>query len=415
MLRPDKEHYYLDLALDVAKRSTCLRRKYGAVIVKDDRIVSTGYNGAPRGRENCCDRGMCLREELKVPSGQRYELCRSVHAEANAIIHANYTDMICGTLYLAGCDALTGVPLPISEPCSMCKRMIINAQIERVVSWDWNCGVITEIMVKDWTTPGNDDSIILPEQFKEIKPALDVYAETSNTKSLFDVMTSKDFDKIRQEVNDARALAQQLLTEYSLENYSTDIDGSDYHQEFRADICKLFDRPSKDLKIQVQHFEEARHLVNAIIKMHFMCFKDNFIDVDFGKFSPTVKEDILSIIAENLTRCSVKDMDEVLFHEFAESVSNKTAPKSDTDFHHVLKYEMFFHDAERFGEQRIVLSISVKNGNDRATLIIDDEFEQRLKPITRLYYDLIFHVNNKYDKLFRTDQTMFSSIVSLLG
>ena len=414
MLRPDKEHYYLDLALDVAKRSTCLRRKYGAVIVKDDRIISTGYNGAPRGRENCCDRGVCLREELKVPSGQRYELCRSVHAEANAIIHATYADMIGGTLYLAGCDALSNVPLPISEPCSMCKRMIINAQIERVVSWNNNKGIISEIMVKDWTTPGNDDSIILPEQFKEIKPALDVYAETSNTQNLFDVMKSKDFNKLRQEVNDARALAQQLLTEYSLAEYSANFDGS-RGQEFRPDICKLFDRPSKDLKIQIQHFAEARHLVSAIIKMHFMCFKDNFIDVDFGKFSPTVKEDILSIIAENLAHCSVKDMDEVLFHEFAERVSNKTAPKSDTDFHHILKYEMFFHDGQLFGEQKIWLSISVKNGNDHVTLIIDDEFEQRLKPITRLYYDLIFHVNNKYDKLFKTDRTMFSSIVSLLG
>ena len=414
MLRPDKEHYYLDLALDVAKRSTCLRRKYGAVIVKDDRIISTGYNGAPRGRENCCDRGVCLREELKVPSGQRYELCRSVHAEANAIIHANYTDMIGGTLYLAGCDAMSNAPLPISEPCSMCKRMIINAQIDRVVSWDNNKGIISEIMVKDWTTHGNDDYIILPEQFKEIKPALDVYAETSNTQNLFDVMKSKDFNQLRKEVNDTRALAHLIITEYSVEGFSENLDGS-RDQETRSDICKLFDRPSKDLKIQVQHFEEARNLVNAIIKMHFMCYKDNFTDVDFGKFSPAVKEDILSIIAENLARCPVKDMDNVLFHEFAQSVSNKTAPKSDTDFHHILKYEMFVQDTEHFGEQKILLSISVKNGNDHVTLIIDDEFEQRLQPIIRLYRDLIFHVNNKYDKLFKRDRTMFSSIVSLLG
>lgn len=170
MLRPDKEHYYLDLALDVAKRSTCLRRKYGAIIVKDDRIVSTGYNGAPRGRENCCDRGVCLREELKVPSGQRYELCRSVHAEANAIIHATYADMIGATLYLAGRDALSNVPLPISEPCSMCKRMIINAQIERVVSFDNNNGIISEIMVKDWTTPDHDDSIISMSSATPLEP-----------------------------------------------------------------------------------------------------------------------------------------------------------------------------------------------------------------------------------------------------
>lgn len=159
MMRPTKDDYYLELAQDVAKRSTCLRRKYGAVIVKDDRIISTGYNGAPRGRDNCCDRGRCLRQEMNIPSGERYELCRSVHAEANAIIHATYTDMIGSTLYLAGIDAMSDAPLPISEPCSMCKRLIINAQIEKIISWDGNHGTITVTNVKDWTLPCNDDSI----------------------------------------------------------------------------------------------------------------------------------------------------------------------------------------------------------------------------------------------------------------
>ena len=159
MTRPTKHDYYLSLAQDVAKRSTCLRRKYGAVIVKDDRIISTGYNGAPRGRDNCCDRGTCLRQEMNIPSGERYELCRSVHAEANAIIHATYADMIGSTLYLAGIDALSNEPLSVSEPCSMCKRMIINAQIEKIISWNGNHGTVEETIVKDWTLPCNDDSI----------------------------------------------------------------------------------------------------------------------------------------------------------------------------------------------------------------------------------------------------------------
>ena len=159
MMRPTKDDYYLELARDVAKRSTCLRRKYGAVIVKDDRIISTGYNGAPRGRDNCCDLGMCLRQEMNIPSGERYELCRSVHAEANAIIHGTYTDMIGSTLYLSGIDASSDAPLSVSEPCAMCKRMIINAQIEKIVSWNGNHGTVEETIVKDWTLPCNDDSI----------------------------------------------------------------------------------------------------------------------------------------------------------------------------------------------------------------------------------------------------------------
>ena len=96
--RTSKQNYYLDIADAVLERSTCLRRKYGAIIVRNDEIISTGYNGAPRGRRNCSDLGGCMREKLGIPSGERYELCRSVHAEANAIISASRRDMIgsCG-------------------------------------------------------------------------------------------------------------------------------------------------------------------------------------------------------------------------------------------------------------------------------------------------------------------------------
>ena len=133
MERISKENYYLDIAETVIGRATCLRRCYGAIIVKNDEIISTGYNGAPRGRKNCVDLGYCTREALKIPRGQRYELCRSVHAEANAIISAARRDMVGGTLYLVGKDAATGALLGDATSCSMCRRLIINAGLEKVV------------------------------------------------------------------------------------------------------------------------------------------------------------------------------------------------------------------------------------------------------------------------------------------
>ena len=133
MQRIEKENYYLDIAQTVLERSTCLRRCYGAIIVQNDEIVATGYNGAPRGRKNCCDLGYCMREKLQVPRGERYELCRSVHAEANAIISASRRECIGATIYLVGKEASTGKILGDATSCSMCRRMIINAGIERVV------------------------------------------------------------------------------------------------------------------------------------------------------------------------------------------------------------------------------------------------------------------------------------------
>ena len=131
--RRDKHNYYLDIAETVLERGTCLRRNYGAIIVKNDEIISSGYVGAPRGRKNCIDLGFCRRESLNIPRGQRYELCRSVHAEANAIISASRSAMIGGTLYLAGKDMKTGELVPDASSCAMCKRMIINSGIEMVV------------------------------------------------------------------------------------------------------------------------------------------------------------------------------------------------------------------------------------------------------------------------------------------
>ena len=133
MDRISKANYYLDIAQTVLERATCLRRVYGAIIVKNDEIISTGYNGAPRGRRNCVDMGYCTRERLQVPRGERYELCRSVHAEANAIISASRRDMVGGTIYLVGRNAATGELLPDATSCLMCRRMVINAGLERVV------------------------------------------------------------------------------------------------------------------------------------------------------------------------------------------------------------------------------------------------------------------------------------------
>ena len=154
--RTSKQNYYLDIADSVLERSTCLRRKYGAIIVRNDEIISTGYNGAPRGRRNCSDLGRCTRETLRIPSGERYELCRSVHAEANAIISASRRDMIGATMYLAGREMKTGEIIEYPISCSMCRRMIINAGIATVVTRGID-GKYQMIDVRDWVF--NDDSL----------------------------------------------------------------------------------------------------------------------------------------------------------------------------------------------------------------------------------------------------------------
>lgn len=155
--RRAKTNYYLDIAEAVIERGTCLRRNYGAIIVKNDEIISTGYVGAPRGRKNCCDLGYCTREKLNIPRGERYELCRSVHAEANAIISASRNDMIGATLYLVCKDFKTGKLVDNSSSCSMCKRMIINAGISTVIIRNTHDRFTVVDVIKDWVE--NDESI----------------------------------------------------------------------------------------------------------------------------------------------------------------------------------------------------------------------------------------------------------------
>lgn len=156
MERRDKVNYYLDLADVVSKRGTCLRRNYGAVIVKNDEVISTGYVGAPRGRQNCSDLGYCIRQKMNIPRGERYELCRSVHAEANAIISAEREKMIGSTIYLSGREVSTGELIKNSCCCSMCKRMVINAGIKNVIVRDTE-NDYRIIDVQDWID--NDESM----------------------------------------------------------------------------------------------------------------------------------------------------------------------------------------------------------------------------------------------------------------
>lgn len=156
MSRISKANYYLDIAQTVASRSTCLRRMYGAIIVKNDIIVSTGYCGAPRGRQNCCDMGYCLREEMKIPRGERYEMCRSVHSEANAIIAAPRELMLGATMYQACIDVSLGILAKDIDSCQMCKKLMINAGIEMAIYRN----TPTEYrmaMVSDWIA---DDDIL---------------------------------------------------------------------------------------------------------------------------------------------------------------------------------------------------------------------------------------------------------------
>ena len=155
-MRTDKINYYLDIAETVLERGTCLRRNYGAIIVKNDAIISTGYVGAPRGRKNCIDMGFCVRENLRVPRGERYELCRSVHAEQNARINAAREDMIGSVMFLVGKDAKTGEYVRNASACSLCKRMIINAGIKQIIIRNSKTEH-TDIDVIDWVI--NDESI----------------------------------------------------------------------------------------------------------------------------------------------------------------------------------------------------------------------------------------------------------------
>jgi dCMP deaminase len=146
MGRMNRNEYYLNITRQVAEGSTCLRRKYGAIIVKNDETIAEGYNGAPRGEDNCCDLKVCERERLNIPKGERYELCRAVHAEQNAIICASRRDMIGSTMYITGVENDGSYADP--RPCLICAKLIKNAGIEKVVGRAKD-GSVIEYDVKD--------------------------------------------------------------------------------------------------------------------------------------------------------------------------------------------------------------------------------------------------------------------------
>jgi len=166
--RPDWDEYFLGIAEAVSARGTCLRRRFGAIIVKDNVQVSSGYVGAPRRTPNCIDLGYCLREELKIPSGFMYEICRSVHAEENSIINAarKGVSVVGGTLYLYGEDIKTGKVYPV-PPCWRCKKAIINAGIEKVVVKEKRGK--KEFLGKDWVRALKKNAdFYLKEQYEKI-------------------------------------------------------------------------------------------------------------------------------------------------------------------------------------------------------------------------------------------------------
>ena len=146
--RPDFDEYYINIAKAVSARATCLRRRYGAVLVKDNKIVATGYNGAACGEDNCTDINKCIRKELNVEPGTRYEICKSVHAENNALLSASREESTGATLYIAGFN-VDDESVADGNPCMMCRRVIKNSKVEKVVMSIQGSNEIKTILVKD--------------------------------------------------------------------------------------------------------------------------------------------------------------------------------------------------------------------------------------------------------------------------
>lgn len=214
--RISKDNYYLNIAKDVSKRSTCLRRHYGSVIVKDDRIISTGYNGSPRGCLNCDEVG-CLRKELNIPHGQNYEICRAIHSEANAIIHATYSDMQGATLYLCGYED-DGRMIDDPDCCDMCKRMIINSGIKKVVFGN-DVGVVRIVIPGEWVDEIDTVKVKKDEPKKEYKPTKYTVAEIMDCFDRIMVEQNSHHHHIFS-VHEKLFLIYYLVSNYSVNDYA---------------------------------------------------------------------------------------------------------------------------------------------------------------------------------------------------
>jgi dCMP deaminase len=160
--RPEKDQYYLDIAKVVSSRSTCLKVKMGAIIVKEDQIISAGYAGAPRHTKSSMEHGFCLRKKLGIPSGTQYELCRSVHAEQNAVINAARAgvSLLGGDIFIYGESRQTNKPID-AFPCFICKKMIINCGLNRVItSVKEEEKKYMAFLVEDWVKEWQENDII---------------------------------------------------------------------------------------------------------------------------------------------------------------------------------------------------------------------------------------------------------------
>ncbi len=167
-MRPSKDEYYLNIAKEVAERSTCFRNKGGVIIVKGGQIVATGYIGAPRKTKDCFERNECLRDKLKIPHGRNYEICRSVHAEQNCIINAARAgvSLLGGDIYIYCKNPKDNTEID-SFPCFICKKMIINSGLNRVIC-STKTGEIKIFQVKDWVKGWQEKDILDDEyQFGE--------------------------------------------------------------------------------------------------------------------------------------------------------------------------------------------------------------------------------------------------------
>lgn len=202
MSRISKYQYYFEIAKAVAARSTCLRRQYGAVIVRDDEIIATGYNGAPRGEANCCDVGTCWREENKIPHGERYEACRSVHAEQNAIISAARKDMLGATLFLAGFEGGKEID---AEPCEICKRMITNAGISYVVTNSTN-SCIKKLREKFGEKDEEDVSSAEPKRADELNKHHNLeVVKNDDEEVVLSVELKQEYDRLLEKLENSKS------------------------------------------------------------------------------------------------------------------------------------------------------------------------------------------------------------------
>lgn len=362
MSRLTKKEYYLEIAGVVAKRSTCLKRNYGAVIVKDDRIISTGYNGAPRGRANCMeDIKKCPR--MNVAHNTDYSTCRSVHAEANAIIHASYNDTKGSVLYLTGWDAQTGERLPVAEPCPMCKRMIINAQIEKVISWDDENHSMKEYFVKDWTLPCNDDSIPEIDGSEKIKESIkdeEGIPHLKATKDLVDRELKALVDKMQIGLSGDHPKIEEIQNKFN------DVFSSrNYYDEQNYDRMILIDAT-------LAFFQ--REFLNTQLWTNVEIFINN----------PRLREKILCYAVQGMAQHGEPhtwNVDEV--ENFQRMINNQRRYMHDTHESWTVKAVLCrtLHAPRNYF---VELTMSNKSNTSNAVLIMDDTTYFKLLPAIRL-------------------------------